>query len=76
MNEEKLKEIREVVNQQSKVIKHLMKEITMMKFVLGYEEKKGNLDVFFKTLESQGISMEDAMKKPELLNQVLKYVRR
>lgn len=74
--DELINNMRSVINKQSKVISQMSSDIEMMKFVLGYEEKKQNFDVFFKVLESQGISMGDAMKRPDLMSVAMRSLRK
>ena len=73
---DKIDEIRNLVNQQSKVIKHLQKELKMTQLVLGYEDKKASLDVFFETLKQQGVSEDELLKNPGIFASTMRVLRR
>ena len=73
---EKLNEVREVVNAHSLTIKKLNEQINEMKLVLGYYEQKEKLEIFFKTLENQGITKDDLYKSPDLLTRAMGSLRK
>lgn len=73
---EKIDEMREVINHQSKVIKQLKNELDKMKFVLGYQEKLENIHAFMSTLSNKGITLEKVMERPEEFTYVLNMIRK
>ena len=68
--------IREVVNEHSRDLTQFKKDLKDIKLVLGYYEKKEHFDIFFKTLESQGVTKEELAQRPDLLKLAMGSLRR